>query len=435
MFGYQVLRLQWVIPWTSTLSAFLIVAALFLLDRFDLMRSHNPTTSALGFNAFLFGLAAGALVPTRPADISAVAPAALVYAVLVLSIIVRRPEQRVQASVSAAAGMAGAAIPLCLFLAFNLLSVGSPGGRYFDTVVGTIGFDLAQIPERAFSLFIASQVYYLEFDADWLSVIPVGLMAIIVAIASAFFGGPLAIRVAGVMMVTQCLIYASYRDLLPMGMFRFFNIHYFKWMFPVAFSIVAYRIGCIFSEDRLQKRAGWATMVLSAGILLLASCITVTRHDGDIVSATASAQRVNIRLAQMYEIQIVDLEGIKTALDNAALTLKSSAVINGNTLRPITDFRVVANDHALRLVIFTPQLARDIELGLPEMVEIPRGGWTPHVFSSVGRLACRFGSNGLTRRALLLDSAHMGYGLCSFWLGCITLSITAIPGNRRIPRI
>ena len=201
------------------------------------------------------------------------------------------------------------------------------------------------------------------------------------AIASTFFIGPLAIRVAGIMMVTQCLIYASYRDLVPMGMFRYFNIHYFKWMFPVAFAIVAYRIGGIFFKDPLQKRASLATMVLSVAIVLLASCITVSRHDADIATASVSGQRFNMRLTQMYEIQIVDLAGIKAAPDSNALTSKSSAVIDGDTLRPVADFRVVANDHTLRLVIFTPQLARDIEFSLPETVEIPREGWTPRVFS------------------------------------------------------
>ncbi|MGX8009233.1 hypothetical protein ACVDG8_009560 [Mesorhizobium sp. ORM8.1] len=38
MVGYRVIGLQWVVPWTSTLSAFLFAAALVLLDRFDLFR-------------------------------------------------------------------------------------------------------------------------------------------------------------------------------------------------------------------------------------------------------------------------------------------------------------------------------------------------------------------------------------------------------------
>ncbi|MEZ2331882.1 hypothetical protein AB6802_19350 [Mesorhizobium sp. RCC_202] len=371
MVGYRIIGLQWVVPWTSTLSAFLFAAALVLLDRFDQLRQARRSTLSFAFNAFLFGMVVGAQLATRPADIAATAAAALTYAALVIAMgVAGEADTRRNGILSIAAGAAGFALPVLLFAAFNELSAGTVGGTYLQVVAGSIGFDISQVPERLFSLLVASQVYFLEFNADWISVIPIFFIVVVLAIVSTFFPAPLFIRVAGCMMAVHLIVYASYRDSVPTGMFRFFNVHYYKWMFPVALGIVAYRL-----RPTAFRQKGAIALAAGAAVIVLITCVTARRMDVTVLQSASEGGTVRLRIQQPNAVQLIDLIGVNGNLESSAITVGTSVTIDGKALFPVRDYRFVANEKLVRLMLANPRDIGSIEIHLSKNVQPPASGW------------------------------------------------------------
>jgi hypothetical protein len=376
MLGYPIVALQWIIPWTSTLSAFLIASALFLLDRFDRLRKSVATARALSGNAFLFGLVIGTQIPVRPADIATVAPAAITYAALTAAMTFQKDMK--QSLTSAGAGVAGFAVPVLFSLTFNLLSAGTLAGTYFQTVTGQIGFDPTQIPERLFSLIIVSQAYFLEFDADWVSVIPIYFGIVVFAIVCIAFPAPLFMRVAGCMMIVHLLVYSSYRDSVPTGMFRFFNIHYYKWMFPIAFGLVAYHLRpATFRKHGVLAALGGAT----ATLLILS--VSVSPKDIPITRFSSKGREIFLEIAHPNKFQLIDLPTQSTDAGDGgtAITLQTSVTIDGEMLRPISDYRAVSNSHTVRLILYRPRNVGSVVIHLSDLIMPPAKGWSARVLS------------------------------------------------------
>lgn len=391
MVGYPIIGLQWVVPWTSTLGAFLLAAALVLLDRFDRLRHSSLPASTFATNAILFGIVVGAQIPVRTADFATTAPAAIAYASLVVAMAVgNEPDARRNGIVSIGAGAAGFAMPVLFFATFNYLSAGTLAGTYFQAVAGGIGFDIFQVPERLFSLLVASQVYFLEFNADWISVIPILFIAVVLAIVLIVFPEPLFMRVAGLMMAVHLIVYASYRDSVPTGMFRYFNVHYYKWMFPIALGIVAYRL-----KPSAFGRREAITVATGALIVLLVASVTAQRRDVPILASTSEDRTVRLDVQQPNAIQIIDLVGVKAPPESNAITVETSATIDGRQLFPVRDYRFVANEKLVRLILASPQNAGSVEIHLSKYVEPPKPGWTARASSMSFRLGLPFAQQRL----------------------------------------
>lgn len=391
MVGYPIIGLQWVVPWTSTLGAFLLAAALVLLDRFDRLRKSSLPASTFAANAFLFGIVVGAQIPVRPADFATTAPAAIAYASLVVAMAVgHEPDPRRKGIVSIGAGAAGFALPVLFFTTFNYLSAGTLAGTYFQAVAGGIGFDIFQVTERLFSLLVASQVYFLEFNADWISVIPILFTAVVLAIVFTVFPAPLFMRVAGLMMAVHLIVYASYRDSVPTGMFRYFNVHYYKWMFPIALGIVAYKL-----KPSTFWRRGAVAVATGALIILFIASVTVQRRDVPILASTSQDRTVKLDVQQPNTIQIIDLVSVKAPPESNAITVDTSVTIDGKQLFPIRDYRFVANQRVVRLILASPQSAGSVEIHLSKYVEPPKPGWATRASSMNFRLGLPFAQQRL----------------------------------------
>ncbi len=368
---YPVVGLQWVVPWTSTLSAFLVVAALVLFDQFERMRSEPGRIRSFLLNGFLFGVVVGSQIPVRPADIATVAPVAILYAIMVFRMMVGgTADQRRRGAVAVVGGIAGFSLPLAFFIGFNLASTGTTTGRYFGTVVTDIGFDVTQVPERLFSLFVASQPYFLEFNADWISVIPVFFIAVVFAIVASLFSGPATLRVAGAMMAVQLLIYASYRDSLPIGMFRYYNVHYYKWMFPVALGIAVFHLKHFIQE---RRKGPLAASVL---VLVLISCVTVSRREAQVASLSSKDAAATVVFQDHQKIQVIDLMGLSGRAGSNEMTLATRVTIDGVRRKPVSEYRVVANEKDVRLLLFKPEAVHSVTIHFSKYVVVPESGWT-----------------------------------------------------------
>ncbi|MCC4300245.1 hypothetical protein [Aurantimonas coralicida] len=371
MLAFNPFRLQWVIPWTTTLGAFLIICALFLLDRYVRRRNQDSwTTGAAMTNAVLFGLVIGLQAPLRPADLALVSPMAVIYAVhLVYALLSADRSGRQRALAAIVGGAAGFSVPVGLTLLFNSVTYGSIAGGYFSTVAA-IGFDPRMLPDRLFSHLLASQVFFGEQDADWLSVIPL-VFAATVFLPIALFTGPIVMRAAAAAACVQFVIYFSYSDLLPTGTFRYFNIHYFKWLAPIALCIAFYFLRQSFSWDALEKRQG--RTAVAAGLLLVGVVSSVdARQDlRPAASIEREGQQITIDLGDEI-IDFVDLVGVEGGWTDVYFPGNSRVFLDGKKeLAIVEDYRLLPIDGGVRVIFFQPLNGEILTLVFSDAIAIP----------------------------------------------------------------
>ena len=208
----------WVVPWTTTpvavcLWAMLVVAADHLTGR------PRPV---------ILGLLPGAVLLFRPSD--------LIVPGLILAVIagsealswwqapMARPAVLRRVAILGAAGLAGAAVPLGVHLAI----FGLHASPYMQASTN-IGFSLHAFGWKAFVLLIEPRGWYgdgtgLLARHPWIALTVIGLPFALAAGA--------AMRLMLLAILGQLAMYVAYVDLLPTGLWRYGNIHYWKWMLP-----------------------------------------------------------------------------------------------------------------------------------------------------------------------------------------------------------
>ncbi|NDV87921.1 hypothetical protein GTW51_14540 [Aurantimonas aggregata] len=371
MFLYEPFRLQWVIPWTTTLGAFLIICALFLLDRY--VRRHNQDSWTAGVamtNAVLFGLVVGLQAPLRPADLALVAPIAAIYAVLLVYALLSADRNGRRGALAAiVGGAAGFLVPVGLMLLFNSVTYGSIAGGYFSTVT-SIGFDPHILPDRLFSHLLASQIFFGEQDADWLSVVPL-VFAATVFLPIALFTGPIVMRAAAAAACVQFVIYFSYSDLLPTGTFRYFNIHYFKWLAPVALCIALYFVRQSFSRDASEKGRGRTAVAAGLLLVLVVSSVDAGQQLRPASLIEREGQQITLDLGD-EKIDFVDFVGVEGGWTDVYFPGSSRVFGDGNQeLTVVADYRFLPIKSGTRLLFFKPLNGGGLKIEFSETIPVP----------------------------------------------------------------
>ena len=210
----------WVVPWSTTGAAPFQFLALLLSLRF--LEQPSPGRAAA------LGAALGVIAGFRPSD----AAVLLVTcgAMAGGALLVRRTQAR-QCVRLAAAGALGLAAGLAPTLVAHSVIFGLSAGPYVRESAG-IGFEPRLLAMRWVMIVLGSRPLLpegagLAWSLPWFVPGVFGLLA----------GALLPKRRAAFWLVasTVCLhwaLYLSYRDLQPYGLWRFYNIHYFKWTFP-----------------------------------------------------------------------------------------------------------------------------------------------------------------------------------------------------------
>jgi hypothetical protein len=218
------LRFAWVEPWTSTLSTALTWWLMAKAGDLVVARQSeiSPGTAAR------FG-AIAALVPlARPADMVIV----LVLGGCVAIGVAR--QGRLRARLIAAA-MAGAAPPIILYGLLHLAIYG-PNATAYMQLSAEIGMRFANLGWKASILLLDPAPWFPGSEAllhrmPWLVL---GVAGGIIALTARGPDGRrwyLASLLAAI--TAYLLVLIAYVDLLPTGLWRFNNVHYFKWIFPL----------------------------------------------------------------------------------------------------------------------------------------------------------------------------------------------------------
>lgn len=211
----------WTVPWSTTGSAPFQFAAVLAALRFG----ERPTAGRAG----LIGLAIALTAGFRPSDAAVLAAACGLFAAWVL---LRDRTAIGRAAILAAGGVLGLCIGLAPSVVAHIAIFGLSPGPYVSQSAG-IGFEWRLLPMRWVMLVIGTRPMLpegagLAFGLPWVAT---GIAGMLLGLASAARRSPAMFLAAGVLSLHWAL-YLAYRDLQPYGLWRFYNIHYFKWTFP-----------------------------------------------------------------------------------------------------------------------------------------------------------------------------------------------------------
>lgn len=394
---FNVVRLQWVIPWTSSVSAVLVGASLLLLDRYDRARRDGRWDGrAHILNAYLFGLVCGLQLPLRPGDIVLMAPVALGYGVLVaIDLFAGDPIRRRHAVYAAVGGVLGLVPGAVIMFGFNLLVFGDLLGGYFALSVSR-GFYFGDFFEKLFSLVVASHPLYLERGADWLTELPINALCLGFVPAAALFARPLVFRLTAVAAMFQIVLYFSYGDALPTGTFRYNNIHYFKWLLPWIVALAAYFVYHAVAATgaaRTRARVGLATGI---ALSLLLFSVNVDPQARPAEVAVTGEGGVVLTFPEGPPLEYIDFDG--TPADWTDVYFENRAVVRvdgGAPLDNYGEYRMFPRNGGIRLLFIRPvdPTTVSVEFGVAMTREAPLDAASVHPVSARFLLDLPFASH------------------------------------------
>ena len=353
LFQYKILTLQWVIPWTSTLSAALGMSAFLLFQRFVKRRADaNWTLGSRTLNGALCGLLVGLAAPTRPGDFIAFNAVLFAYAGLTLYDWIAGPTYAGRKGLVALISAAVAALlPLTSYLSFNAVLFGDPMGGYLAIPNTLGGFVPDKTLANAYSHILDAVTYFAERKADWLSVVPplvLGLCCLPFALAF----GPALFRVAACAVVLNMFLVYSYADAVPTGQFRYFNIHYFKWMYPVLIAFLLYPIQGLFLNTGASRRWALASVISSFFLFcLLASVRPVYQAHAPTRIMIEGPDTLKLDYDSPVLIDFIDLVGIEAVIGNYDAFAQGLQIGDMVPLKAVRDFRLTPRPGGIRFLL------------------------------------------------------------------------------------
>lgn len=370
--GFEIIRTQWVIPWTSTLAAVLFVWAFVFLDNLVRFSQRAPVWAVLA-NGFVFAALVGLIVPTRPVDAIVLAIPSLTYAGITLFRAFKsaRMTSRLAYFASVPVALFALAIPVGFFLWFNGVAFSDSEASYFSSTQQS-GIFFADIPEKLYSHLIASQDFYGENNADWFSQIP--WLLLLVLFAPAIFLSRLnwALKGIGLAAILQLCLYYAFSDILPTGTFRYFNIHYFKWMFPLLGLAAAYWFRAyVFrnGKEELGRPVGAVATFVAA---VFAVSLRTTPETLEFRVEIRDDRHVSLTSEQQPQtVDFVDVLGPTGPWEDVYFPAENTIRVDGRELSVIRDYRMFAIPDGLRVLFIRPVSASEIDVIFDPDISVP----------------------------------------------------------------
>ncbi len=342
----------WVVPWTSSGEAPLQYATLLLALRF--------AERTGGCRAFPLGLCLGLAAGIRPGDAAVLGIGCGFY--VLYALLHGRAGPRLSA-ISAGAGVLGLGCGLLPWVMAQVAISGLSLGAYAEKSA-SIGFEWRLLPMRWVCLVIDPRPLLPEGNGMG-EVLP----WVFPGIAGMLFGlMPRAgYRLAPAALVAATLslhwaLYLSYRDLQPYGLWRFTNVHYFKWTFPFLV------LGCVQLAAALARRGDRVRACLACALTLCLILWRPVRTDAAPASLQASGHSLLLAqdLTPLDSALALPLSGSWRSLYFGAFVLHAG----GRDYRNTFDFKVLPVPAGALLVPLRPLPRGPAMLDLPDDVSI-----------------------------------------------------------------
>jgi len=220
--GSRMLLGLWIVPWSSTGAAPFQFGAVLLALRFG----ERPGAA----RAAALGLCIALITGFRPSDAAVLFVACGGFA---LGHLVRFRGRLMFSGRVALGGVGGLATGLLVVAALHWMVFGFSAGPYIAESAG-IGFEWQLVPMRWVMLVVGPRPLLPEGSGmvahlPWL--IP-GIAGLLLGVVPAPGRAMAPSLLAGAAVVLHWALYLAYRDMHAYGLWRFTNIHYFKWTFP-----------------------------------------------------------------------------------------------------------------------------------------------------------------------------------------------------------
>lgn len=129
-------------------------------------------------------------------------------------------------------------------------------------------------------------------------------------------------------------VYLSYPDFLPTGLWRYMNIHYWKWLFPALAMLTLVAVRHAFIERRAASFV--LSLVLTAPLVIL-SLQSVAALPSE---SQVQGQRIRLIVDKRTSIAAIRLDGVD-GVDSHVYWGDHQLVVGDRVLRHIVDFRLV----------------------------------------------------------------------------------------------
>jgi hypothetical protein len=152
-------------------------------------------------------------------------------------------------------------------------------------------------------------------------------------------------------------LYYSDTDILPTGTFRFCNIHYFKWLVPIAFCIVYSFVRQALTAADRPRRQAIGVLVVGLVFELAISCVAgapVYRPVGGVVVA---GDEIDLDLSG-DSVDYIDLTGVAGKWGAMYFAAGSSVTLDG--------VRTLAVVRGVRVLFFAAVAPRKIAIHLAD---------------------------------------------------------------------
>jgi hypothetical protein len=205
---------QWVVPWnTSLVSA--LVWVLLACAAAQMQGQRRPLA---------IGLLAAAIPLVRPTD-------ALLSAITVSAVLIADGPHWRRSLLTI---VSGGAVLVAAYGVLHLAIYGAAPSEYMRASRG-IGFTIHDLGWKAYVMLVDPTPWFLD---------GMGLLRRAPFLALTLPALPVALwrgqgsRLLAVLLVAHTLLYLSYVDLLPTGLWRYYNVHYWTWAFPGALLLI-----------------------------------------------------------------------------------------------------------------------------------------------------------------------------------------------------
>ena len=351
-----------VIPWTTTLAAALLSTGLYALTRgIDARRDGTGQRTWFGpLGLFATSVALGAIAALRPPDTLI---AGLLWLALLWLAVRATAEGAGKMKACASAGLGMAIGPAC-FLAFNWRVFATPFGAYIRANSAN-GYFPADLGEKFVSIFLDSYPLYLEPHAALIDRYPWLLLAL-PACGYVLVRGDALLRLLAAAICVQFALYLPYGDLLPNGVWRFFNIHYFKWTLPYLALLACHASLSICRLMRRNPRQAWAWAAIFVAAALLQLSLRLELLPTPVVlepgrSGTAPGLPPLVVDNLGTELDIIDIDGLRGGFTETYFG-EHEMLADGQALHRVRDFRLLPAPWGARVLFLRPIAARTIVL-------------------------------------------------------------------------
>jgi hypothetical protein len=269
---------HWVVPWTTIPVAALIWISLWLSGQYVLQPEAVPAKRRY----FTLGLLAAIVMAIHPVDV--LVPGIFLLAMLLCDWIEKRAV--VRHLVSAIYGGLCVVVPYVLVY---LRIYHFHTTDYFEQSA-KIGFVFWNFLWKSYVVFIDPYPWFAEGRgilqrAPWLALAVPALLVLPARQIHRASRREAVIWMLAAATVAYTCLYVAYVDLLPNGIWRYGNIHYFTWVMP-AYAL----LGFLFIQRLIQQRRAVSVAALIAALMLLS-----IRLEPREVSADSPALMVDTR--------------------------------------------------------------------------------------------------------------------------------------------